>query len=120
MVPGVNKLVKTTGDAVVKDISKATNQQLYHIALDRTERLKDRYEAARELQKRKEKCSMANPVCPKCQTEGQVVGKFQRTIVLECPSLHRWKQDSEVCPSCEKPNGFANEGLCLSCYGEGR
>ncbi|USK56556.1 hypothetical protein LIS82_08830 [Cytobacillus solani] len=35
------------------DFSKATNQQLYEIAKDETERMKNRYAAARELQKRK-------------------------------------------------------------------
>ncbi|WP_180953709.1 hypothetical protein [Bacillus sp. T33-2] len=35
------------------DISKATKQQLYQIAKDEGTRMKDRYEAARELQRRK-------------------------------------------------------------------
>lgn len=38
---------------MVKDISKATNQQLYTIARDSSERLRERYAAARELQKRR-------------------------------------------------------------------
>lgn len=35
------------------DISKATNQQLYEIAKDDGARMKDRYEATKELQRRK-------------------------------------------------------------------
>lgn len=38
---------------MVKDISKATNQQLYTIARDSSERLRERYAAARELQTRR-------------------------------------------------------------------
>jgi predicted ATPase with chaperone activity len=35
------------------DLSKATNQQLYQIAMDESSRLRDRYLAARELQRRR-------------------------------------------------------------------
>lgn len=35
------------------DFSKATNQQLYEIAKDEKNRMKDRYAAASELQRRK-------------------------------------------------------------------
>lgn len=37
------------------DLSKATNQQLYDIAKDESNRMKDRYAAARELQLRNTK-----------------------------------------------------------------
>lgn len=106
---------------MVKNISKATNQQLYSVAKDETARLKERYAAARELQKRKEMHQMANPICPKCQTEGQVINKFQNTIVIECPiCANNWKTESMICPKCNKPNGYAVDGLCTSCYGESR
>jgi hypothetical protein len=35
------------------DFSNATNQELYEIATDDTNRLVDRYEAAKELQRRR-------------------------------------------------------------------
>lgn len=37
------------------DLSKMTNQQLYDIAKNESNRMKDRYAAARELQKRRSK-----------------------------------------------------------------
>jgi hypothetical protein len=36
-------------------LKKFTNQQLYKIAMDEKERMKDRYAAAKELQERKKK-----------------------------------------------------------------
>ncbi|MCM3599371.1 hypothetical protein M3175_01405 [Robertmurraya korlensis] len=106
----------------MKDISKATNQQLYTIARDSSERLRDRYEAARELQKRKVKKRMANPVCPKCDTEGHIISmRHANNLKIECPSCkHIWKSESEVCPSCYKSNGYAVPGLCIKCYEETR
>ncbi|MDV2683763.1 hypothetical protein RYX56_05500 [Alkalihalophilus lindianensis] len=41
------------------DYSKATNQQLYEIALDQGARMTERYTAAKELQERK----LANAIC---------------------------------------------------------
>lgn len=38
---------------VKKDFSQATHQQLFEMAKDETVRLRDRYAAARELQKRR-------------------------------------------------------------------
>jgi hypothetical protein len=35
------------------DFSNATNQELYKIAIDESNRLVDRYEAAKELQRRR-------------------------------------------------------------------
>jgi hypothetical protein len=35
------------------DFSNATNQELYKIAIDESKRLVDRYEAAKELQRRR-------------------------------------------------------------------
>ncbi len=40
------------------DISKATNQQLYEIATNEKERMRDRYAAAKELQLRNAKRSI--------------------------------------------------------------
>ncbi|WP_163102274.1 hypothetical protein [Peribacillus alkalitolerans] len=45
------------------NLTKATKQQLYHIAKDETARMRDRYAAARELQKRRNECD--KPTMPK-------------------------------------------------------
>lgn len=37
------------------DVSKATNQQLYQIAMDEKARMKERYAAVKELQERKKR-----------------------------------------------------------------
>ncbi|MGY6209708.1 hypothetical protein ACXEO8_07000 [Cytobacillus firmus] len=42
------------------DLSKATNQQLYEIAKDESARMRDRYAAARELQLRNTKKTVAS------------------------------------------------------------
>lgn len=42
------------------ELSKATNQQLYEIAKDESARMRDRYAAARELQLRNTKKTVAS------------------------------------------------------------
>lgn len=52
------------------DFLKATNQQLYNIAFDETERMKDRYAAAKELQERRKNMIGTKCQVPDCTEKG--------------------------------------------------
>lgn len=59
--------------------------------------------------------------CPKCHTNGNVVQHKEKRVMIDCPRCFKsWFADSKICPSCEKPNGFAVEGLCSHCYSDSR
>jgi hypothetical protein len=50
---GVKIVLTQQGEITMADYSNATNQELYEIATNDTNRLVDRYKAAKELQRRK-------------------------------------------------------------------
>jgi hypothetical protein len=57
--------------------------------------------------------------CPKCEMMGVVIGHRGKTVSLECPNdSSKWLTKSKICPDCEKPNGYAVDGVCSSCYGK--
>jgi phage FluMu protein Com len=57
------------------------------------------------------------PNCPKCNSVGEVVRNNKQFVKLECPKCdYLWSTISPNCPRCKKPNGFAVEGVCSSCY----
>jgi hypothetical protein len=59
--------------------------------------------------------------CPNCGGNGYVADKRKQDVKMECFDCHtRWITTSKICPSCERPNGFAVEGLCCQCYAEKR
>lgn len=59
--------------------------------------------------------------CKKCHFQGNVVRQKGVFIVLECPGCsQKWETLSASCKSCNKPNGFAVEGYCSTCYSESR
>lgn len=62
--------------------------------------------------------SVAN--CSKCKCVGTVTVHRKSQVKLECPNCkHKWLTKSEICPRCQKSNGFAVPGLCSKCYVEG-
>jgi primosomal protein N' len=59
------------------------------------------------------------PNCPKCQTKGNVIDHHKKFVKLECPKCNsKWTTLSKKCPECDKPNGYAVDGVCSSCYGK--
>lgn len=55
--------------------------------------------------------------CLLCNEPGQVVRVKGDFILLQCNECKRtWQTLSGFCPSCKKPNGYPQRGLCLNCY----
>lgn len=55
--------------------------------------------------------------CPQCGRKGEVLDQHKNMVLMRCPECHnKWKTYSKNCPKCGKPNGFAVDGLCGSCY----
>lgn len=50
-----NSILRNYQEGDVMNLSKMTDQQLYKIAMNESNRMKDRYEAAKELQERRKK-----------------------------------------------------------------
>src|SRR5579875_1594749 len=63
--------------------------------------------------------SMSVHTCPRCRSNGYVIRLKKDTVIIECPQcLKYWQAPSPKCPDCDKPNGFAVEGLCVTCYSD--
>lgn len=57
------------------------------------------------------------PNCPNCNSIGTVIRHKGLFVNLECPACKdKWQTLSKKCPTCNKPNGFAVEGVCGRCY----
>lgn len=57
------------------------------------------------------------PNCPRCNTVGNVINYRKSFVKLECPKCKtRWQTLSCTCRKCGKPNGYATEGICGTCY----
>jgi predicted RNA-binding Zn-ribbon protein involved in translation (DUF1610 family) len=55
--------------------------------------------------------------CPRCSSTGNVIKHIKIAVKIKCPECEKqWYADSKICPRCNKPNGFAVEGVCSECY----
>lgn len=58
--------------------------------------------------------------CPKCGSQNHFVrDKMRKEVKMLCLDCgHKWLTESKICPKCERPNGFAVDGLCSQCYSD--
>lgn len=57
--------------------------------------------------------------CPQCNGNGYVADKRKKQVKMECLECHHhWITESKICPKCERPNGYAVDGICAQCYSE--
>jgi predicted amidophosphoribosyltransferase len=57
--------------------------------------------------------------CDNCDCIGHVERQHGKYIHMICPNCEKkWRTHSELCSTCNKPNGFAFPGTCGTCYSE--
>lgn len=59
--------------------------------------------------------------CPRCSNNGIIIAHKKKIVKLKCFECEKlWFADSKICPQCNKPNGFAVDGVCSDCYSTNR